>query len=303
MEKMEEAYSEKGPLVGIIPIASKNQYDFNMPWPNCMMPIADDYMLIEAAVAECAWAGCKSIWIVVNDDFAPIIRKRIGDWCGDPVWAYRNMDPNPLHSKRRIPIFYTPTRPKDRDKRDSLSWSVIHGALQAFKISYKISKWLTPSKYYVSFPHGYFDPRQIREHRRIISSSKNCYLSCKGRTIKDGDLISFTFSKPDWLEFRRVVRTGTGKFGPNWSLEHREALPLEERWSAVNFSVDKVFAPLKFEESNEIVVENFYNVRSWQEYADFISCTRFDNIKKPKKSILYAATYNKLGEYDDEGED
>ena len=36
------------------------------------MPIAPNYTLLENAVYECAWAGCETIWIICNDDVAPL---------------------------------------------------------------------------------------------------------------------------------------------------------------------------------------------------------------------------------------
>ncbi len=104
MEDDREVANKINNLVGIIPIAGHDTYDFDQPWPDCMMPIGPSYSLIEAAVVECAWAGCKSIWIVVNDDIGPLIRKTLGDWCGDPVWANRKFDPVPGISNRCIQI-------------------------------------------------------------------------------------------------------------------------------------------------------------------------------------------------------
>ena len=108
MENVRETETKTKNLVGIIPVAGQDSRNFDQPWPDTLMPIAPDYSLIEAAVVECAWAGCKSIWIVVNDNFAPIIRKKIGDFAGDPVWAHRVFDPTPALSRKRIPIFYVP---------------------------------------------------------------------------------------------------------------------------------------------------------------------------------------------------
>ena len=31
-------------------------------------------------------AGCNTIWIVANDDLAPIVRKIVGEWVYDPVY-------------------------------------------------------------------------------------------------------------------------------------------------------------------------------------------------------------------------
>ena len=302
MENVEETHVERKNLVGIIPVAGHDRYNFDQPWPDCMMPIASGYSLIESSVVECAWAGCKSIWIVANDNLAPIIRKKIGDWAYDPVWNDRNLEPNAIEAKRRVPIFYVPVPLKHRDKIDCLSWSVIHGALTAFKLTSNLSRWATPSKYYVSFPQSYFDPTQLREHRKVINSSRNIYISSNSYTVKDDLFTSFTFGKDDWIEFRKVIRTGTGIKVPGTNYLDGIKLPPEERWSARWFSISKVFDSLDFDNSLEIPVKDFYNVRSWEEYTTFISGSRKMTIKRPTKSILTGTTYNKVAEEDEDGE-
>jgi hypothetical protein len=301
MDNVEETHVERKNLVGIIPVAGHDKYDFDVPWPDCMMPIAKGYSLIESSVVECAWAGCKSIWIVVNDNFAPYIRKKMGDWVFDPVFNDRKFDPIPQESRRRIPIFYVPVPLKHRNKIDSLSWSVIHGALTAFKLTSNLTRWATPSKYYVSFPHSYVNPFQLREHRKTISGSKNVYLSSEGKCFKDGYFSSFTFFKDDWLEFRRVVRTSTGFRVPGTSPIDNQFLPVEERWSGRWFEIQKVFDPLNLDEAVEIPVYEFFNIRSWEEYANFISASRKLIIKRPSKSVLIGTKYNKVAEDEDEG--
>ena len=59
-------------LAGIIPIAGQD-LDFNMPWHDCLMPIAQNYLAVERAVVECAYAGCETIWVVCHDDMQPLI--------------------------------------------------------------------------------------------------------------------------------------------------------------------------------------------------------------------------------------
>ncbi len=305
MEDIRDIEESGGNLIGIIPIAGHETFDFDQPWPDCMMPIGPNFNLIEAAVAECAWAGCKSIWISVNHNFAPLIRKRLGDWCGDPVWSHRVFDRNIGESKRRIPIYYVGVSPKDRHKRDCTSWSVIHAALTAFKAFSNLSKWMIPSKYYVSFPHGFFPAYQLREHRRIINSSTNCYISHNGQTVKDNNFMSFTFGKDEWLEFRRVIRTGTGARVPGSKPEDNLLLDPSEMWSARWFGVDKVFEPLNLENAHEIKVENYFNLRNWEEYRDFLCASRGFSIRRPTKSILLGSRANAVcGDYlkDDEGE-
>ena len=75
----------KNNIAGIIPIAGQRK-DFNLDWHDCMMPIGPDYLAVERAVFECAYAGCASIWIVCNDDIAPLLRRRIKDFILDPIY-------------------------------------------------------------------------------------------------------------------------------------------------------------------------------------------------------------------------
>ena len=163
---------------------------------------------------------------------------------------------------------------------------------------------MIPSKYYVSFPHGYFPAYQLREHRKIINSKKNCYITSHGCSVKDNNFMSFTFGKDDWLEFRRVIRTGTGYRMPGSKPEDNLLLDQSEMWSARYFGVEKVFEPLDLEQSHEIKVENYFNIRSWEEYVDFLSASRGFTIKRPSKSILIGSRANAAcGDYleDDEG--
>ena len=293
MEVTREDNTKYFHLAGIVPVAGQ-ALDFKQPWPDCMMPIAPDFSLLEAAVTECAWAGCDTIWIICNDDIGPLIRKKIGDFVGDPVWAYRKFDPFPDESKRQIPVYYVPIHPKDRDKRDCLAWSVLHGSLTVFKIADELSRWVVPNKYYVSFPYGYFPAWQLREHRKIISSSK--IISSQGQCIKDNLYASFTFGKDEFLEFRRVIRTGTGRWMPGVDYKEYEALPIEERWSARFFELEKVFASFDTVRAQEIPVQTFYNIGSWQEYKNFIAGTVDSNIKRPTKTILLNQTCKPIAE-------
>ena len=88
-------------LAGIIPIAN---YDdtFGMEYPWYLLPVDQGFSMIQKSVFECAIAGCQTIWIVANDDMAPII-KTIGDWVYDPVYYYRK-DKFYKDKRKEIPI-------------------------------------------------------------------------------------------------------------------------------------------------------------------------------------------------------
>ena len=75
-------------LAGIVPVAGK-ALDFNFPWHDCLQPIAQNYLAVERAVVECAYAGCETIWIVCHDDMQPLIRYRLGEYIQDPVYLFR----------------------------------------------------------------------------------------------------------------------------------------------------------------------------------------------------------------------
>ena len=66
-------------LAGIIPVAGQ-PLDFNFDWSDCLMPLAPNYTAVERSVIECAYAGCETIWLVCNNDIAPLVRLQVGDY-------------------------------------------------------------------------------------------------------------------------------------------------------------------------------------------------------------------------------
>jgi hypothetical protein len=277
-------------LAGIVPVAG-GRTDLDLPFPDIMLPIANDYTLLDAAVVECAYAGCDTIWIICNDDTAPLLRHRIGDYIEDPAYYYYNTTKNPDHRKR-IPIFWVPQHPKDRDKRDCLSWSVIYGALNAFKVSANISKWMIPDKYYVSFPYGLANPREVMSSRKWYRTDKNYYMVKDNKTIQDNIYASFTFGKEEFILYRRNVRKGTGKFKGDYG--NMEALPIEERWSARFFEPKDVFSDLDLDAANLLIVKDFFNITSWEEYRQFITSDYCEEIEKPPKDLFSYREFNRV---------
>lgn len=284
-------------LAGIVPIAGQ-PLDYSMDFPDCMMPISENYTLIEHAVYECAMAGCETIWLICNDDIAPIIRYRVGDYIEDPVYVSR-MTKFPSENKRQIPIFYVPIHPKDRDKRDCLAWSVIHGALTSLKVSSQLSKWLVPNKYYVSFPYGVFPVEEIREHRTKISSPKNFYISYDNKTVQDDSYCSFTFGVPDFIKYRKNIRQkGTGMYTTDVLDDRgipRSKLPIEERYSARFFNLSDVFTDLDLDDSNVLTPSSFCNVGSWGDFRNYMSNPLSLEIKRPWKGIMRYREFNPIG--------
>ena len=278
-------------LAGIVPVAGQ-QLDFNFPWHDSLMPIGKDYLAVERAVLECAWAGCETIWIVCHRDMQPLIKERIGEWI---------FDPNSLLAKgifqstkrKRIAIYYIPVHPKDRDRRDCLGWSALYGALSAYHISRKMSKWLIPDKFYCAFPYGVYDPSILREHRKKISSKENFCLTFKGRSVINGEYLGFTFDGEDFKKCRRHVRE------QSTALHDKEGnrLSIEKRWSARNFSLDIVFEHVIIGVCIEL--EQYHSIASWSEYAEFIS----DGQKYEKPEFFKPKSWNTLGGEFEDGKD
>jgi len=289
-------------LAGIIPV-QKNDFSFNFDWPDCMMPISSNLTAIERSVMECAWAGCETIWIVCNDDISPLIRHRIGELVQDPVWL-RPMDTYPSMTRKAIPIFYVPIHPKHRDKVDSFGWSIVYGALSIYKIAVKMSRWLVPGRYYVSFPYSVYDPSIVREHRLDISSPRGFCLSHEGKTIKDGHKLGFTFDKHDFIRYRRIIRKeGTGLFkAPVDGLYPREKHPIGQRHTARYFPLEKIFAPTNLDKAKVVDLPWSYPIDNWDEYVTWMGSEHQSLIQRPNKLFLSYREWNEIGVDNDEDE-
>ena len=275
-------------LAGIIPVSGLKD-SFGMLWHPCMNPISHNYSAIERAVVECAYAGCETIWVICDDDTQPLIKERLGDYILDPSSVKRSgFAKYPSEHRRDIPIFYTPIHPKNRDKRDSLIWAAMHGALSAFVVSSKISKWLVPSKYYVCFPYGVYDPSVVYNYRKIISSNKSVLLASDGHSAKSGDYMSFSFDSEQYKQCVYEAKkrcTGGSKM-----------LPVSERWSSKDCSIKDMLQPIGKKGLAIIDVEWYYAIDSWEKYHDYLSSPESRMIKKPSESVFKVQFYNKIQE-------
>ena len=282
-------------LAGVVPVAGQ-PLDFNFPWHDSLIPIGKNYLAVERSVYECAMAGCESIWIVCHKEMQSLIRHRLGDCISDPTTSPAikgQFVKHPSGHIKYIPIYYVPIHPKDRDKRDCLAWSIIYGAMRSFSLSKLISKWTVPDKYYVSFPYGIHDPRQLQQHRGNISGKKKFYLSYEGKTIKDGEYLSFTFDAQDWKKFRKIIRGGTGKYEPGAYFDDEgrtvkgNLLPKEERYSAKYYSLEKVFGWLEIESEIVAPCRSYYNIGKWEDYCKYMGSGVASELKRPSYILKY----------------
>ena len=290
-------------LAGIIPVAGMSA-NINLGLPNCMAMVAENYTAIEHAVVQCAYAGCETIWVICNDDVAPIIKHTLGDFVEDPVYRNRTRTRYPSEETQQIPIYFVPIHPKDRDKRDCYGWSVLHGALSAYHISSQMSKWLIPDRFFVAFPTGIYDEEILRKCRKQISSGKRFYLTHEGKTIRDGLPLSFTFDGEDFKMFRRDVREkGTGGwYAPKEGEKYpSKRLPVEKRYSARHFPLDIVFGSAIMDEANKVEVPWFYPLEDWSQYRKFLASEEAHYIER-RDYLLPVTKLNPIGTDIQQGE-
>jgi hypothetical protein len=291
-------------LAGVIPLANLKT-DYNLRTPDCLLPVDAGFTAIQKAVFECAIAGCKTIWIVANDDLAPIVKKIVGEWIYDPVYYSRTHAVFPNDHRKEIPIYYVPVHPKDRDRRDSYGWSALYGIYSAWYASNLISKWVVPEKYYVTFPMSAYNIYTLRKYRRQISEiSENWFLTYNGKTVKDNVPLSFTMSGQDYIQCRRHVNKATTRefINPPPGELPSEKLPLAERWSARYFDFNEIFREVSEIDARKQETEWFYDLTSWEGYRDFLGSENY--IKKPANGLTRTHFHVKLpyreGELDDD---
>tara|TARA_Y100000593_G_C4269448_1_gene316564 strand:+ start:229 stop:1128 length:900 start_codon:yes stop_codon:yes gene_type:complete len=261
-------------LAGIIPVANL-QTDFDFAYPEILMPLNNGFTAIQKSVVECAYAGCSTIWIVANPDLAPIVRKTVGDWIYDPVYLGRTKYGQGSEHRREIPIYYCNILPKNIDRRDSYGWSVLSGVYASWLTANKISKWIIPNKYYISFPMAVYDIYQLRKNRKLIADNeKNFFLSFNGKTVKDNYPLSFTMFGEDYLNCRRDVNAKTTKQYHNTREGEKyptRKLPIEDRWSARGFSLSEVFAKIAIDGAHTHTPESFFDISTWEGYKQYMT--------------------------------
>ena len=254
-------------LAGIVPVGGQ-ALNFNMPWHDSLMPLAPNYLAIEKSIYECALAGCETIWIVGHYGTQPLIKKRIGDFVFDPnsydYFGKKGPD-------RTLPVYYVPINPKDKERRDSLAWSVLYGAHSAYSISKFLTKWIIPEKFFCSFPYGIANPFSLRDNRKLISTNKKTVFTYKGKTVKDNIHLNFTFDAQDYFSCRDIAR------------QRDLGIWLEHKIDASMYDLSTIFKGLDHTDANVIELPWFYDISTWEGYKEFISSEHSKIFKRPNK--------------------
>jgi hypothetical protein len=275
-------------LAGIVPVVTKPM-DFQLDWHDCLMPIAPNFYAIERAVLECAYAGSNTIWIIANDDTTPLVRHRIGDYIQDPV-CLRRRSRYPSQQRRPIPIFYVPMATKHENKRNSISWTTLFGAKTSLEIGGKISKWINPERFYVSFPYSVYPVDILRPSRLNISKDINFALTYGDKSFKTNDMLGFTFNKEHLIKIMDVFRETENSFllGDN--------LSNEEEFFEKNFSLDKTFGCAIMDIDEGLSVPWYYPIDSWDAYCKYLASEERTEVRHPGKLVISYREWNPVGE-------
>lgn len=284
-------------LVGCISL-HRIPNNFGMPWKDYLIPVGDKINALQRAVLECAAAGCKSIWISCNYDQAPYARQCVGDYIIDPYVIYNTFEKLKYLKKEYIPIFFIPMDVADLNIRDSMSWGIVNSAVNATKVYSNISHHVRPDRFYVSFVQSCYNPWALMKHRqKVKSTTYNFHLTHEGKSFKTGEYLGFTFSRKELGDirlhvFKKGTITKTGGFG-----EPKALLPLEERYSGKNFTVDEVFNPVIIDENHALELKAYHNIETWEGYRSFIESKMV--IRTPKLQIFKLKDkFPRVGTYD-----
>ena len=245
-------------IAGVIPISGIDS-DINAPVGPALLPISLNYLAIERAVVECAYAGCDTIWIVCDDDTKPLIRHALGEYIYDPVYASRTRALFPKEHRRLIKLYYVPVASRFY-KQKSIWLSVLSGCLTSKKISAGMSKWLKPTKYYVSFPVGVYDPECVKAHRQAIRSGKDVCLHYEGQTIATNHFLGASFTPA-------TLNNAVEKY----SHDRFSGRPLKMFESTSNFA--------------ELDVDHYIDITTWSAYIEALSLSLVKPALIPAKEL------------------
>ena len=276
-------------LAGVVPVAGQ-PLGFNFPWHDSLIPIGHNYLAIEKAVFDCAVAGCDTIWVSCPKDMQPLIRYRLGDYIVDPILYFNSAKFARYPETKEIPIYYIPTHPKDVDRRDSLSWSIITGALSAYWLGKKISRWTTPDKYFVAFPYGMFSPYYMSKHRAKIRSQSSFCVVYEEKSYKEGLYLPFTFDSEDFIKCRRKFR----KSEVRGHTREKEKIPVADRYTGRFFTHDFVFSDVKADNIEIVDIPWYYDVSSWKGLKKWLGSE--NKLDKPPEFLLSYNEWNPIGE-------
>jgi len=279
-------------LAGIVP-ASSRPTGINLPWSDCLTPVAPNFFAIEYAVHQAAWAGCETIWVVCDYEATPLIRKRMGDFTYDPTSiGSKKFSLQPDKWRRLVPIYYVPIRPEEDYKSKCLPWSIIEGAQVANRICGKISRWTMPQSFFVSFPYGIYPTQAVRPHRQVISNPQmpNFYFTSQGRSVLTGNHLPFTFKQEDLETFIANFKTYENSIISGEMLEERKDHFTNEVDLAILYNRNEPII------NNSLELQWFKQIDTWEGYKAYLGDPVSNTIKFPGRIFISYHEWNPIAE-------
>lgn len=265
-------------------------------------------MLIDLAIAHCAYAGCETIWIVVNESVEPFLKKRVGDYVVDP-YSVNNFSKTSYRNDKLIPIYYVPEDLVDRHKRDSISYQVIRGIEMARRVSGQISSFTIPKQYFVTFPYSVYDYEAPAKHKVLLSSKENVTFECVGKSIATGHYVPFTIThrqakqckKWVWMNATGVRDMTQPKEEWQFGSIPTKMLPSSEQYNGRFFGPDKVFFERLQLESKKVELPWFHDVCEFEGYKEYMGSGH--KFKALSRDFFMNKRWNSMSFDDDEFED
>lgn len=288
MSAPKKIYRQARTLTGIVPVHTYDDLEFKFPWDDTLMPLAPNFTALQNAVHNCVRAGCDTIWIIVNDNTLPVVKRVIGN-------AWKDYDSSIGHNDknyRLIPIYYAPITVWDRNERDSHGWAALHGCYISRKVAGKISDWVKPKKFFISWPFGVYPlPKETRTE--IKTNRASILLTYKNESVKDGRYLGFTIN---WDEVHRLRRRvwHNSTLRVDW---FGNKLPKEEQNSARFFQLEDIFDDLNTKKYKTLEVEDYYEIDTWEGYVNCIANAGF--IERPADDVLKYREFRGLANDED----
>jgi hypothetical protein len=149
-----------------------------------------------------------------------------------------------------------------------------------------MSKWLTPDRYFVSFPCAVLPNYSISNKRGVIRSSVPTFVSYGGKTVADGLYLPFTFDAEEYKLYLTEVKQSCTGGSPS--------MPSSDRWSSKDFTLEQIFHPAKDLHSNIIEVKEYYPIDNWHRYVLYMRTEIAEKSYAPTRRYLTYKTYGKI---------
>ena len=283
-------------MVGII-LLDGFKNDWRLPYSPYFAPIAEGLTLIDNAVLQCAFAGCRQIFILCNEKDVKLLRHNLGEWVEDPNWWWKKTVDHQAAYRVQIPIYYIRMSEKDKRQRGSAAWGIISAAMTANRMAGFASKWTAPAKFFVTFPWTATPFWDIGKHRADSVARKKVFYSHNGRSAWEGEYLPFTFDQDDLRKIKKNFRkknTLTYRMVADYepgSNSWFERLPKEQQRSGRFFTVQQLVEPINKNKLFEIELNKYYNVFTWENYKMAVADYSF---KRPRSRYLKAGQESRI---------